>query len=243
VELQAAKNREKRALSDEARDLMDRLRRAREDLRAAQGRLRAKKTEPQAVREAEHLVERVAGEVAIGGPLEPLLTTVEDGDRAPVRALDLRKGMRVWVTRLRAEADVVDLLGGSVRVAAGPLKLTVPLEDLRVGSPPAASPRASSPIRAVPARPESLDETPLQTRDNTCDLRGLRVDDGVAMATSFLDRALSEGLAVVFLLHGHGSGALRDAIRGELARSRYVARFRGGAPHQGGDGVTLVWLA
>jgi DNA mismatch repair protein MutS2 len=65
----------------------------------------------------------------------------------------------------------------------------------------------------------------------------------VGMATTFLDRAVGGGQPVVFLLHGHGTGALRDAIRKELARSPYVARFRGGAPEQGGEGVTLVWLA
>jgi len=90
--------------------------------------------------------------------------------------------------------------------------------------------------------PVPADQAPIQTRDNTCDLRGLRVDDAVAMATSFLDRALTEGRPAVFLLHGHGTGALRDAIRKELARSPYVAHFRGGEPDQGGEGVTLVWL-
>jgi DNA mismatch repair protein MutS2 len=74
-------------------------------------------------------------------------------------------------------------------------------------------------------------------------LRGLRADDGVAMAASFLDRALSEGHAAVFLLHGHGTGALRDVIRKELSRSPYVAHFRGGAPDEGGEAVTVVWLA
>jgi DNA mismatch repair protein MutS2 len=63
------------------------------------------------------------------------------------------------------------------------------------------------------------------------------------MATSFLDRALNQGWDVVFLLHGHGTGALRDAIRQELARSPYVARSRGGASGEGGEGVTVVWLA
>jgi DNA mismatch repair protein MutS2 len=63
------------------------------------------------------------------------------------------------------------------------------------------------------------------------------------MAMTFLDRAVGGGQPVVFLLHGHGTGALRDALRKELARSPYVARFRGGDPDQGGEGVTLVWLA
>jgi DNA mismatch repair protein MutS2 len=63
------------------------------------------------------------------------------------------------------------------------------------------------------------------------------------MATSFLDRALNEGRDAVFLFHGHGTGALRDVIRKELSRSPYVARFRGGSPDEGGEAVTVVWLA
>jgi DNA mismatch repair protein MutS2 len=84
---------------------------------------------------------------------------------------------------------------------------------------------------------------PIQTRDNTCDLRGLRVDDAVGMATSFLDRALNAGHSAVFLLHGYGTGALRDAIRQELGRTRYVSSFRAADPDQGGDGVTVAWLS
>jgi DNA mismatch repair protein MutS2 len=62
------------------------------------------------------------------------------------------------------------------------------------------------------------------------------------MATTFLDRALNDGARTVFLLHGYGTGALREAIRKELARSTYVARFRAADPDQGGEGVTVVWL-
>jgi DNA mismatch repair protein MutS2 len=245
----AAKHREERTLSEEAGALMERLRRARDELRGAQSRLRARKVDPQTVREAQVAIERVAGEVAIGGPLERLVTPTKGDDERmkPVASEELRKGERVWVGRLRAEARVVDVLGdGSVRVAAGPLKLTVPAADLRVRAAEEASssqePRA--PVRSRAQEPSRLlREAPIQTRDNTCDLRGLRVEDGVAMATSFLDRALSEGRDAVFLLHGHGTGALRDVIRRELSRSPYVARFRGGSPDEGGEAVTVVWLA
>jgi DNA mismatch repair protein MutS2 len=94
-----------------------------------------------------------------------------------------------------------------------------------------------------PVRAATVDEVPLPTRDSTCDLRGLRVDDAIAMATSFLDRALNEGRRTAFLIHGHGTGALRDALRRELARSSYVTRMASGEADQGGDGVTVVWLA
>jgi DNA mismatch repair protein MutS2 len=243
AELDAAKAREKRMLSEQGAELLDRLRRARDDLREARSRLRAKKVDPSTVREAERLVERVAGEVAVGGALESVVSSVVgEGEGTSPLAGEVRKGTRVWIQKLRAEAEVVDVLAdGSVRVAAGPLKLTVPRADLR--APAARQPTPSPPAARAVVRAPLPEEAPISTSDNTCDLRGLRVDDGVGMAMTFLDRAIGSAQAVVFLVHGHGTGALREAVRGELSRSRYVARFRAATPDQGGDGVTVVWLA
>ncbi len=243
TEIENAKNREKRMLGDEARELMDRLRRARDDLRDAQARLRAKKVEPEALREAERSIERVSGEVAIGGPLERLVAPPAEGPSEPVRPSELKKGVRVWVPRLRAEAEVVDVSGDQVRVAAGPLKLTVSIHELRAALPPEPAPSRPAPRPTGSRLAAPPDAAPLQTRDNTCDLRGLRVEDAVAMAVTFLDRAVGERHGAVFLLHGHGTGALRQAIREELGRSPYVAKFRPGEADRGGDGVTVVWLA
>jgi DNA mismatch repair protein MutS2 len=69
------------------------------------------------------------------------------------------------------------------------------------------------------------------------------VEDALSMAATFLDRALGEGQRVAFLLHGHGTGALRDALRKELARTPYVTTFRSADADQGGEGVTVVWLS
>jgi DNA mismatch repair protein MutS2 len=253
AELEAATTRERKTLSDEALKLMERLRGAREDLRTAQARLRSRKLETATLRDAERTVDRVAEEVAIGGPLEHLVAAAPPDERPPVSPRDLRKGMRVWVQRLRAEADVVELLpSGGVRVAAGPLKLTVPSTELRAAATALAKPRFRPHISEAgdvpPARTRAPGEaaavaTPFQVRSNTCDLRGLRVDDGLSMVSSFLDRALNEGQDVVFLLHGHGSGALREAVRAELQRSPYVSKFQKEEADRGGDGVTVVWLA
>lgn len=247
AELETARNRERRALSEEAKELFDRIRRARDDLRAAQAKLRAKRIEPEALREAEAVVDRVAGEVAIGGALEPLLLRVEEAPREAVAPGDLKRGQRVWVPRLRAEAEVIEVSGDQVRVAAGPLKLTVAAGELRIAQQPEPPPSRPA-LRAIPGRSKQTQEptperAPIATRDNTCDLRGLRVDDAIAMATTFLDRALGAGERTVFLRHGQGTGALREAIRKELAHSAYVARFGAGDFEQGGEGVTVVWLA
>jgi DNA mismatch repair protein MutS2 len=47
----------------------------------------------------------------------------------------------------------------------------------------------------------------------------------------------------VFLVHGHGTGALKEAIRRELKSSPYVRYYRAGSSGEGGDGVTIAWLS
>ena len=57
------------------------------------------------------------------------------------------------------------------------------------------------------------------------------------------DRAIAEDVDVVIVRHGHGSGALRKAVREHLAHLRYVKQHRGGLSIEGGDGVTVVWIS
>ena len=76
---------------------------------------------------ALRVVDRVAARVAIGGDLEPEAQRAEAGP--PVETV--KKGMRVWVPRLRAEAEIVEVMGGEVRVQAGAMKLVLPLAELR----------------------------------------------------------------------------------------------------------------
>lgn len=259
AELEAIRARDRRVLEKEAEALFQSVRRAREDLRAAHARLRAKKLDADAVREAERLVDGVARKLAIGGELEELRAKpTEQGRGERVEAdTPIEKGTKVWVPRLRAEAEVVAIQGdGQLRVAAGALKLTVSRADVRVVTADRSArdraPKLKSSHGSAVRRPmnealpafEGADSLPaLQTSDNTCDLRGLRVDDAWPMLETFLDRALHEGQRVAFVVHGHGTGALRDRVRDELKKSRYVTRFRPGGPNEGGEGVTIVWLS
>jgi DNA mismatch repair protein MutS2 len=243
AEIEAAKDREQRHVSREAEALLASLRRAKEDLRAAQAKLRGKPDEA-AVRQAARVIDQVASQAALGGELESVTMRKDEADaRRPVRREDLRKGARVYVPKLRAEAEVLELLAsGVVRIAAGPMKLTVGQEELRAARPPDA-PQGRETRRARAREGAGPLEAPMQTSDNTCDVRGLRADDALPMATTFLDRSLNEGRGVAFLIHGHGTGALRDVLRRELRTSPYVAHFRPGETGEGGDGVTIVWLA
>ena len=268
-ELRAARDREHRQLSKEAEALLQAVRRAREELREVQAQLRAKKLDAAAAKEAEKVLDRVAAKVAIGGELEPLLNrgdtaggaNGEPGSGPVADAATLKKGARVWVPRVRAEADVLDLLlDGSVRVQAGAMRLVLPASELRLATEKreeepkepkkkAASggSGAGSGSSAATGGPASRDpaglEAAIQTSDNTCDLRGLRSDDATTLAVTFLDRSLNENRRVCFLVHGHGTGALKEAIRRELKSSPYVRFFRAGNAGEGGDGVTVAWLS
>lgn len=258
-ELRAAREREERLLSKEAAVLLDTVRRAREELREVQAKLRSKKLDAPGARDAEKVLDRLAGLGALGGTLEPLLTKNRAGgpppedDGADARApnASLKRGDRVYVPRIRAEAEVLDAMpDGTVRVQAGPLKLTLEPGELRVTRAPesdarrkAAKPAQAGAAPAAAGRDPSGLEVPVQTSDNTCDLRGLRADDAVALAITFLDRSLNENRRTCFLLHGHGTGALKEAIRRELKASPYVRFFRAGGPGEGGDGVTIAWLS
>jgi DNA mismatch repair protein MutS2 len=240
-ELARARDRDKRTLARETKSLLYSVQRAREELRAVQARLRSKKLDESELKQASRALDRVAAAVAVGGELEPS-AYVDTIARERVAASELRKGARVWVKKLRAEAEIVEVLPGErVRVCAGALKLTVDASEILQGARAVELVKKSAPRAPAPVRDEPL-EVPMQTRDNTCDVRGMRVDEAISMATSFLDRAMSEGQRTIFIIHGHGSGALRDAIRKELETSPYIRGFRPGERHEGGDGVSVAWL-
>ena len=162
---------------------------------------------------AERSVDQVAARVALGGDL--VREARAAAPSAEHRALDegaLRPGVRVHVPRLRSDAVVLEGPSkGRVRVAVGPLKLWVESEGLAKPSPER---RAAA---AIAPQPTAAPATgPGRTVDNTLNLKGMRVDDALSMMESFIDRLYTTDARVGYVLHGHGTGALRDAVRKHL---------------------------
>ena len=81
-----------------------------------------------------------------------------------------------------------------------------------------------------------------RTVDTTIDVRGNRAEDAIAQVDRFIDESLIAARDTIFIVHGHGTGALRTAIRGYLATHKSVDKVRPGEQSEGGDGVTVVWL-
>ncbi len=89
----------------------------------------------------------------------------------------------------------------------------------------------------LPSRDEST------APESQLDLRGWRVEDALDEVDSYLNDAAMSGLATVRLLHGKGTGALRQAIRDQLRHHPLVKSFESAAQREGGDGITVVTLS
>jgi DNA mismatch repair protein MutS2 len=156
---------------------------------------------------------------------------------APVDWQHARPGDAVFVQGAGpATLDALPDRRGRAAVRVGSARLVVPAERIRA---PGAAPARPEPRRRTPA----LAARPALGGGTTwCDLRGLRVEEALERAIVTLDRAASEGRDRVSIVHGLGTGALRDAVRDYLRGSPYAVRFAAGSPEEGGDGVTLVDL-
>ena len=102
--------------------------------------------------------------------------------------------------------------------------------------------------RGSPGRPDpgsgisSLQLARACTVASSLDLRGARVDEALEALGRYLDDASLAGLEQVLIIHGLGTGALRDAVRAQAARHPLVKSFRAGERGEGGDGATIVKL-
>lgn len=86
------------------------------------------------------------------------------------------------------------------------------------------------------------EETRAERAGMKLDLRGMRVEEAVRECELFLDSHYDNGLNSVVIVHGHGTGAVKEAIRSALKVSPYVQSYRSGEIEEGGDGVTVVTL-
>ena len=159
-------------------------------------------------------------------------------------AADLHPGRSVFVSRIGGRAVVLERpRGKKVVVQAGPLKVTVPIDEVHLpdAAPPPVSARAMRGHNAFEL--DSPAATDRRRGLRTLDVRGERVDVAIGMTEKFLDDALRAGDEEVLLIHGHGTGALRDSLRRELRRFPGVSGVVPAAPADGGDGASVVRLA
>lgn len=154
---------------------------------------------------------------------------------APVVAsspLALAAGATVKVSSLGVTGTVTSIQKDDVEVLVGNIKLRRPASDLEVIE--------KAPRKLPPG--VHLSVSSAQLEKNEIHLVGRRVDEAIELTDKFLDDAFLAQMQEVRIVHGTGTGALRQAISELLTSHPHVARFES-APHaQGGRGVTVVTL-
>ncbi len=156
----------------------------------------------------------------------------EEGTTAPL----LEPGARVYLPRFQQEGVVLHVDEDEVEVQMGPLRLRVSPMDLRLKAAPPSGGEATRPKVdvAAPGRAPSP--------GTECHLRGMTVEDALETLERYLEQAYLAGLPWVRIVHGKGTGRLREAVRAFLKSHPLVLRFRPGEPQEGGEGVTIAWL-
>ena len=136
-----------------------------------------------------------------------------------------------WTGRLES------LRGGTAEVVVGGKRLRCALEDLvAVRENDKDKPRRPPKVRLDRGGPEEPD-VPAELK-----LVGTRVEPALDELDRYLDRALLSSYAQVRVVHGFGSGRLRQAVRELLGSHPAVEQFRPGRKNEGGDGATVVTL-
>ncbi|MFQ5512790.1 MAG: endonuclease MutS2 [Myxococcota bacterium] len=158
---------------------------------------------------------------------------------APLPPGGILPGMRVHLAQIAEAAVVLEPPDrrGRLAVRVGAVRMTVPVTRVRGLAARVEEDARASPVVAV-AR-----ACPDEAIEFECDLRGLRVDEAIDHARAHLDRVRSAGLREARFIHGHGTGALREAIRAWLRELPEVGSFEAAAPEHGGTGVTVATLS
>ena len=149
----------------------------------------------------------------------------------------VRPGDIVHIGSLGCDGTVLseDVRHSKVRVRAGRMELDVPRAELF-----ASQKKSASGEKRRGAAPWVVDVVESDRRE--LKLIGMRVDEALAELEPFINHAHAAGLREVRVIHGLGSGRLRDAVREELERHPLVESHRPGEPHEGRDGATVVTL-
>jgi len=164
----------------------------------------------------------------------------EQADRMPapregrVAAGPLEVGGRVRVTETGAIGTLVELREGRAVVELGGLRLQVPAAGL---APESAGAQATAPsLRGSGWSAPDFDASP------DVDLRGYRADEVAGRLQPAIDAAVQAALPSLRIIHGKGTGALRQVVADLLRSDGRVASFRPGGIGEGGSGVTVAEL-
>lgn len=179
------------------------------------------------------------------------LALLEQGFRSDLHALEEKEQYleldwskvqvndKVMIKDLNQQVTVLSLpdKNDALYIQMGMIKTKVKKDKLAVYNPQLAK-KVNLPLGAM--KKDTSFSVKRLDLSNTLDLRGERVEEALDDLEVYLDKASLANLSPVYVIHGHGTGALKSAVRDFLSASPYVAKFRVGEDAEGGDGVSVV---
>jgi DNA mismatch repair protein MutS2 len=241
-----AKELEKRLekIEDERREVLAKARAegelevaiVKKNIESLKSELKRAKQPLQALKEIEEKVEAI--EEKIEGPVVRQTSRVESPSGA------LRLGERVTVNTLNADGVITALGESDAEVQIGSLRVRARLSDLvRKSSEMVASDAPPVISKQTAEGSGRAAVTSTKSPGIELNLRGKLVEDGLEELERYLEKAYSSGLLFVRIVHGKGTGKLREAVRNALKSSPYVSSYEEPKDNEGGAGVTVAKMA
>ena len=226
--LQASEREERKGIK---RKLTDELLRARAEVQAVVDGVKRERTLSKAKEAKEQLAQ-----------IDVHARTAMHTEQPAVPLDALSPGARVDVVTLGTSGVLLEPVEGKkrVRVRVGAQEMSIAVSLLSAAAEEAMS--ATAPSAGRRGVREVFSHASIGDTSVVLDLRGQMADEAVERTVAALDRAALEGTALLRIIHGHGTGRLKIAVRDHLKSSPYVASFRPGDRAEGGDGVTIVAL-
>ncbi|MCL2842889.1 MAG: endonuclease MutS2 [Oscillospiraceae bacterium] len=232
-EVEEAKAKARDLARREAQELIEDARRASDEVFAELKEIRrkqAKEQDWQTVNDARSGLRRRLNEAESG-----LATHTEDTpEEAPARPIE--PGDTVELRSIGSKAQVIDIgADGTLTLQAGIMKINAKPNEVRLieGAKKPDFKRviaqSEAKLRAAGVKPE-------------VDLRGMMADEAVTATELFLDSAVMSNLGTITIIHGKGTGVLRQAVHESLRRNKQVKDYRLGRYGEGETGVTIVTL-
>ena len=127
---------------------------------------------------------------------------------------------------------ILELSENEALISMNRLKMRIPTWNLRKS-------KKQSP---TPSEPKDVFVPDVKRQVSSLNLIGKYTDEAIYELEKFIDNATLGGMESFKIIHGKGTGALRNAVRNALSRNKLVADFKSGDISEGGDGMTIVTL-
>jgi len=229
-------------IEDERRDVIHAARRNaetdlddfRKELRRMRNDLRSVGMPLEKINALQEAVEKLAAWTQ-----EPL-----DGDDAMEMPADIdwipRVGDTVFLDSLNAEGTIVELDEREAQVQVGSLRVRAKYNDMRQRS--RSEKRAAKRGHKRDYKASDPTPPPVESPGLELDLRGQRVEEAIEQLDRYIDAAYTSGLPFGRIIHGKGTGRLRQAVREYLGTHPLISKVTGANPNEGGSGVTVIHM-